>query len=645
VIRQIPNTRNDDQKNKTMKTLTYFILLALLTPVALSAQFDEPCLPEGITFSSQAQIDSFQSDYPNCTEIEGDVEINGNDIINLNGLNVITSIGGNLQIQGNIALISLTGLDNVNSIGDYLSIYNNDALISLTGLDNVNSIGGELYVYNNDALISLTGLGNVASIGGNLIFFWNLALTSLTGLDNLTSISGDLSICNNDALTSLTGLDNLDAGSISNLTITGNSSLTTCDVESLCNYLANPSGTVNIYSNATGCNNPPEVANACGFTIPCLPYGNYYFLTQAEIDSFQTDYPNCTEIQGAVTISGVDITNLEGLNVLTVLWGRLSINGNAALINLLGLDNVTSIGGNLSINGNAALINLLGLDNVTSIGGGLGIVWNDALTNLSGLDNVTAIGGNLIIGQGWFKGGNPSLTSLTGLDNVTAIGGNFYIGEGCFEGGGNPSLTSLTGLDNVTSIGGSLLVYGNNSLTSLSGLYNVTSIGGYFTIDENDSLTSLSGLDNIDENSMENLRIYNNISLSTCEVQSVCDFLAAPNGTISIYDNATGCNSPEEVEEACETVNVDETRLSDQLSIYPNPFSTSTTIEYVLTQPEKVELKIYNQLGKMIEVIQKNTQPGKQTLTWDANGLPSGIYFLKVQFGNELISRKMLKLK
>ncbi len=81
-----------------------------------------------------------------------------------------------------------------------------------------------------------------------------------------------------------------------------------------------------------------------------------------------------------------------------------------------------------------------------------------------------------------------------------------------------------------------------------------------------------------------------------------------------------------------------------EMSIHPNPFSNSTTIAFELTQAGKVEIKIYNQLGEQIEVIQKNTQPGKQKFTWDASGLPSGIYFIRLQAGNELITRKMIKL-
>jgi len=77
---------------------------------------------------------------------------------------------------------------------------------------------------------------------------------------------------------------------------------------------------------------------------------------------------------------------------------------------------------------------------------------------------------------------------------------------------------------------------------------------------------------------------------------------------------------------------------------YPNPFSTSTTIEFESAQSTQIVLSIYNQLGELIEVLQKTSQPGKQTITWDANGLPSGVYFIRMRFENELITRKMIKL-
>ena len=71
-----------------MKNLSLIILILIFFQITTLSQ---PCLPEGITFTTQAQIDSFQINYPNCNEIEGDVEIIGDDITNLNGLNVLTA--------------------------------------------------------------------------------------------------------------------------------------------------------------------------------------------------------------------------------------------------------------------------------------------------------------------------------------------------------------------------------------------------------------------------------------------------------------------------------------------------------------------------------------------------------------------------
>ena len=543
-----------------MKTL-YILFIGLLVSGGVMAQ---SCLPEGIIFTTQAQIDSFQIIYPNCTEIEGDVTIGENyvitDITNLNGLSVlnsiggsliiggsypwvnpvlislsgldnVTSVGGNLWIRENAALTSLTGLDNVTSIGGWLSIFNNVLLTNLIGLDNVTSIGGGVQISSHNALTSLSGLESLTSIGGGLHISGNLALTSLSGLDNVTSIGGKLYIYYNNALTSLSGLENIDAGSITNLYIHENNTLSTCEVQSICDYLVSPNGAVGIHSNASGCNNPVEVANACGFTLSCLPYGNYYFLSQADIDNFQTYYPNCTELEGSVTIEGDDIANLNGLNI------------------------------------------------VTTIGGDIMMHHNDALTSLSGLDN-------------------------------------------------------------VTSIGGKLYIYYNNALTSLSGLENLTSIGGELRVWGNSVLISLMGIDNIDAGSIFHLTIRENYALFTCEVQSICDYLANPSGDINIWNNATGCNSPEEVQDSCiaNGVNIDEQLIAEKVLFYPNPSSNQITIELPTTPHKNTSLTIYNLSGQQL-ITQPITEP--QTVV-DVSGLPSGVYFLKVVDDKKVMMGKVV---
>ena len=55
-----------------MKKLFLFVPLLIIIH---SNAFAQGCLPEGITFTTQEQIDNFQINYPGCTEILRDVHI------------------------------------------------------------------------------------------------------------------------------------------------------------------------------------------------------------------------------------------------------------------------------------------------------------------------------------------------------------------------------------------------------------------------------------------------------------------------------------------------------------------------------------------------------------------------------------------
>jgi hypothetical protein len=275
------------------------------------------------------------------------------------------------------------------------------------------------------------------------------------------------------------------------------------------------------------------------------------------------------------------------------------------------------------------LTTLTGLEGLTSVGGDLSIIKND-LYSLTGLENLTAIGGNLHIG--FWEGGNPYLTTLTGLEGLTSVGGDLSIFRN--------DLTSLTGLESLTSIGGDILIIFNDALTSLSGLDNLTSIEGDIWIDSNYSLTSLTGLDSIDAGSISNLAICKNTSLSTCDVKSVCDYLANPNGRIEIYENGTDCNSPEIVKAACGLGIEDNGASVNHLSLYPNPSSTTFTVELsYATVPKNTFLTIYNLNGQQL----MERQITEQTTVIDVGTLPSGVYVVRMVWETGLQVGKFVK--
>jgi hypothetical protein len=362
----------------------------------------------------------------------------------------------------------------------------------------------------------------------------------------------------------------------------------------------------------------------------CLPLG-YHFTSQELIDNFQVYHPGCTEIEGSVTIGGSsssDITNLDGLSVLKSIGGILLIgspvgDGNPLLTSLSGLHNLTHISGILFIEHNDMLTSLTGLDSITSLMQGMLITGNLRLKSLTGLEGVTIVGGGLAINF------NDSLINLSGLKNITYVGGYLDIF-------GNDALTSLEGMEGLTSIGGGLGIEDNPSLISLTGLKNVTSIVGSLDIIENVALESLDGLDNIGAGTISDLSIFNNDTLSTCEVLSICNYLASPNGTIDIHDNATGCDSLEEVKAACEA-GINENGSQGLCSVYPNPCNSTADFRFLISDFGKVTIKINDVNGREVATVLDEKLPaGMHEVAWDAAGLSPGLYFYKLsEIGNQ----------
>ncbi len=262
----------------------------------------------------------------------------------------------------------------------------------------------------------------------------------------------------------------------------------------------------------------------------CINSGETLTLSsQIEIDEFPINYPNCTIIDGHLTIEGTDITNLNGLSVLTEISGTLRILNNEALISLEGLNNLSLISSFYLIN-NPLLLNLNGLNNLSTIRGRFEIQNNDALVNLIGLDSLSKVNGafninsndqlenfiglneNLILGDyyGLSITFNNSLINLKGLEGISSAY-SLIIRD-------NESLENLSGLDNFTATVLGFTISKNNSLTNVSNLKSLTSVGAELQIIDNPSLEHLDGLENlisIGENysTFRALVIQNNASL------------------------------------------------------------------------------------------------------------------------------------
>ena len=79
---------------------------------------------------------------------------------------------------------------------------------------------------------------------------------------------------------------------------------------------------------------------------------------------------------------------------------------------------------------------------------------------------------------------------------------------------------------------------------------------------------------------------------------------------------------------------------------YPNPFNPSTTIRYALPRAGHVTLKVYNLIGEEIAVlVSAQRAAGEHEVHWNPAGLPSGVYFSRLQAGEFVATRKLLLVR
>jgi hypothetical protein len=70
---------------------------------------------------------------------------------------------------------------------------------------------------------------------------------------------------------------------------------------------------------------------------------------------------------------------------------------------------------------------------------------------------------------------------------------------------------------------------------------------------------------------------------------------------------------------------------------FPNPFNPSTSVQYRLSEPSRVEFKVFSLLGKEIAVLDAGAKPaGDHTVVWNGkdqsgNRLPSGMYLYRLK--------------
>ena len=79
---------------------------------------------------------------------------------------------------------------------------------------------------------------------------------------------------------------------------------------------------------------------------------------------------------------------------------------------------------------------------------------------------------------------------------------------------------------------------------------------------------------------------------------------------------------------------------------YPNPFNPATTIGYGIKEKSSVKILILNSIGEEVaSLVDAEKESGYHTVVFNANNLPSGVYFYQLKAGSFIEIKKMILLK
>lgn len=302
------------------------------------------------------------------------------------------------------------------------------------------------------------------------------------------------------------------------------------------------------------------ILSVCTFILlaqPCPQANTLNFNSQADIDNFIIQYPNCTDLNHSVFIDGSDIQNLQGLTNLKSNQGGFYIQNCDALTSLDGLNNLEKTG-YLGFFINPLLIDITALSQLDSVNGYLGFQETNLvnldgldaleyvydlhmnenlfLKNLEGLNNLNQIENDLTLDS------NPALESIEALSNVSG-----YID--IIEIKYNPALENIDGLEKINAAD-LILINNNDAIEHVDGLINLVSVGDKIDIRSNDLLNSINGLMHVDPYKLQRLTIIFNDALNFCSLPSICTYISKFNSVISI-NNGSGCGNEQEVLDQC----------------------------------------------------------------------------------------------
>lgn len=246
--------------------LLTLLLLPLLSGVGeLTAQ----CSFSSVRLSSQAEVDAYGANPPNCTRPNFLSIGPSTDIVDLSPLESIES-AFILNIRENEALTSLEALTNLVSAGQ-ITISSNPLLTNIDWLDVTRAQAG--FTFQDNPLVTAIVVPDLTS---NL----NIRTIDITDNDNLTTITGpstsftfegrngsQILISDNPNLTTITGFDMMDDLEGEVMEVSNNPLLQVCGIVLLCRQIDFDETPI-VANNGSNCSSLAMVEQQCDAILP-----------------------------------------------------------------------------------------------------------------------------------------------------------------------------------------------------------------------------------------------------------------------------------------------------------------------------------------------------------------------------------------
>ena len=534
---------------------------------------------------------SYFSDFPSLEQINGTLGVRKLDQKSISSFPNLKTINGILSISNNPGLESVVGFNSLTEIHNSMYFEDNDQLNIIEGFEALDTFQYNLQIRDNEQLKNIRGFSSL--ISANIIDLdRNRMVEEIPNFNNLKYVYEDLYLHSLDSLVFLTGFEKLDTAG--NININFMDALLSMD-----GFPSLKSANIQIRQN-------DQLKSIEGFDI--WEFGSIQVTNHILLDSI-TDFEKADSLISISFLSNDILSYLPSFeNVRHVEY--VSVQHNNALTDINSLNNLEEISGRVLITYNDELINFNCFDNVQLIAGEFIFEHNEKIEELNTLNECTSIGALRIASNNemWvlssfnklqqvddFKISNCSelfeidpfvnlaeidgtfnyrslyqLKSINGFGNLERITGDFKLDFNHrveeIKGFGNlksisgefymqttDSLETLNSFSSLESVGESIVITSNEKLQSILNM-PIKEIHGSLRLHNNKVLQDISAFRSLNPQFLgevgslfDDVSIVNNSTLSQCNIESICRALALENKSFTFSGNSTGCNSEEQI--------------------------------------------------------------------------------------------------